>query len=223
MRWTSLISMAVVTAFVLNGSIVFAQNNKGTVFLRTNNEEYSYYIVLNNANGVVYEIKNYLDEACDHAAYSIISTDSLINLAEGGYEGAHTKIVAKNYKAYLITKDKKTRKFKLNIVSNRKKIYTTLNNAYFFDNFYTMRYELLKNYRLYYSSQNGFDIWNNLPNTDIDPLQFSIYANEKLKQIKDSIGLIHDPYASFTKKVIGHLKTIDYNRLRDTWLFCGIL
>jgi hypothetical protein len=211
------IAVVIATHFLLNDSIVLGQANNETICLKSDDKKHFYYVLLNNTNGTVYEMGTYFDKNIGKSKYRIVSTDSLINQPGGTYLGGHTKIIAENYKPYLITKDKKIRKIKLNVETNLSNAYTTINKAYFLDKFLVMGNEVSGTYQKYhYMVVDEFDEWKQLPNTNIDPSQFSLYINEKFWQIKDSIGSMLDPYVLLLNDVTRNIITIDYNSLCDS-------
>lgn len=200
---------------LLNFLFVLAQSNSSKQLYQTNNKTHFHYIDLNNTKANVYIMGRYLDKA--GSGYSIIKTDTLTRNSEDTYSSSKTKIISENDKLYLVTDFKKTRKFLLDTVKNISVANNNLNNAYYLDQYFKMSNELNKMYPLYHHSfRNGFYSWKELPNNNIDYLQFRDFADQRLKEIKDSISRIQDRYITLTNYIIQNVRIIDYNTLKDS-------
>ena len=207
----------ILTSIILlfNFPVVFGQSNKEIVFLETKSKAHLYYVELNGSNGKVFEMGSYLDKA--GSGYSIRSTDTLIQQSDGVYIGKNTKVFSENKNLYLETKNKKIKKFMVGPPADLTMVYTNLNNAYYLDNFFSMCDELNKTYTLNnYSFRNGFSFCRELQNKELDHLQFRIFANNRLKDIKDSISSVQNQYVALTNNLIQNIKTIDYTLLKDS-------
>ena len=200
---------------LLNFPVVSGQSNNEIVFLETKSKTRLYYVELNGSDGKVYEMGSYLDKA--GSGYSIRSTDTLIRQSDGVYTGKNTKVFSENKIVFLETQNKKTKKFIVDTSANLTMVNTNLNNAYYLDNFFSMCDELNKTYPLnHYSFRNGFSFWRDLQNKESDHLLFRIFANNKLKDIKDSISSVQNQYVALTNNLIQNIKTIEYTILKDS-------
>jgi hypothetical protein len=191
------------------------QENADSVLFQTQGKMRPHYVDLRGTGGKVYSMGRYLDKA--GSGYSIAATDTLIIHEDGSYSGNKTKVVKENNKLYLIITGKKTSKFLLNTVKDPDLSNYNLNNAYYLDHYFKMCEELNKLYPLNHNSfRNGFWMWKEIPNKNMDYLVFRNFADKRLKEIKDSISEVQNRYVRLTNYITGNLQTPDYHLLKDS-------
>lgn len=195
--------------------LTLGQGSMNRTFFQTNSKKHLYYVDLNNSAANVYQMGSYFDKA--GTGYSIRKTDTLIKQPDGTYLGKTTKIIRDNNKFYLVTENKKTKKFNIDTVKTLSVVNNNLNNAYYLDNYFKISDELNKSYPLnHHTFRNGFYTWKELQNKEIDYLQFREFANKWLKEKKDSIIILQDSHVAQTNYIIQNIKTFDYKTLRDS-------
>ncbi|HEY0067570.1 MAG TPA: hypothetical protein VGB46_09405 [Flavisolibacter sp.] len=194
---------------------VLAQDGGGRAFLQTNNKMHLYYVDLDNSAAIVYDMGKYLDKA--GMGYSIRETDTLVRQPGGSYSGSTSRIIRENNRLYLVSGDKKARKFRIDTVRSLTDFNNNLNNAYFLDSYSRMSRELNQAYPLYHHSfRDGFHTWKELLNKEIDYLQFREFADNRIRNIRDSISRLQDSRTALTNYIIQNINTLEYNTLKDS-------
>lgn len=207
--------LIVTTILLLNFLLALGQGNSVPQLLSTNSKAHFYYVNMNDAIAYVYQMGGYLDKA--GTGFSIQSTDTLNRNPDGTYSGNKTKISLEENKLYIIVEQKKTRKFLLDSVKNSSVANYNLNNGYYLDHYFKMTDELNELYPLnHHSFRNAFGSWKEVPNQNLDYLLFRDFADQRLKEIKDSISIRQEEYTKLTNYIIQNLSKIDYNTLKDS-------
>lgn len=200
---------------LLNYLPVLAQNDLGRAFLRTSSKMHLYYVDLDNSAAKVYEMGRHLDKG--GTGYSIIRTETLTRQPDGNYSGNASSIIREKDRLYLISGDKKARKFGMDTVRSLSVFNTDMNNAYYLDSYFRMSRELNKDYPLYsHSFRNGYYTWKDLPNKELHYLQFREFADNHIKNIRDSIGRVQARNTALTNYIIQNISTLEYNTLKDS-------
>ena len=205
----------IIIILLFSNLLALGQEDANKYLLQAGNKFAVYFVDLNNNDARVYDMGKYLDKA--GTGYSIAATDTLLRQADGSFSGKRSKIFTENSKLFLTTEFRKSKKYRLDTVKNLGIANTQLNNAYYLDHYFEMSRELNRKYPLSdHSFRNGFFSWKQMPNKDIDHLKFREAADQRLKEIKDSISGEQDSYVAITNFIIQDIKILDYNSLKDS-------
>lgn len=192
-----------------------AQDGAGRIFFQTNSKKHLYYVDMDNSAAAVYDMGSYLDKA--GTGYSIRKTDTLARQPDGSYSGSISRIIRENNRLYLVNGDNKVRKFRIDTVRSLTAFNNNLNNAYYLDSYFRMSKELNEAYPLsHHSFRNGYYTWKELPNKELDYLQFREFANNRIKNIRDSIGQLQHSRTALTNYIIQNIGTLEYSTLKDS-------
>jgi len=199
----------------LNCLSALAQDGAGRTFLQTNSKTHLYYVDMDNSAAVVYDVGKYLDKA--GMGYSIKKTDTLARQADGSYSGNALKIIRENNRLYLVREDRKGRKFRIDTVPSSTVFHTNVNNAYYLDSYFRMSRDLNNAYPLFHHSfRDGFRTWKELPDKELDYLQFMEFAHNHISNIRDSISKLQVSRTALTNYIIKNISTLEYNTLKDS-------
>ena len=165
---------------------------------------------------VAFDIGKYLDKA--GVGSSIRKTDTLFLQSDKSYKGKEF-IIENITNQFYITKltEKKSKKYKLNIVEKRKTAYQDLNNAYYLDNYFAMSERLNKKYELnHYSFRNGFYNWEKTNNKEINFLDFRKIVDNEIQKTEDSISKRQEQLVTQTKYLIDNVNRLTYAEFKDS-------
>lgn len=195
----------------------WGQHSEARQFLQANSKSSLYYIDLKDAEGKVYDMGSHFDIA--GKGYSIRRTDTLQRQADGSYTGKHSRIVREKEELYLVNTLKKTRKFRLDAVTDSNLVNQNLNNGYYLDHYIALSEELNKTYPLNHVTFRGsFSTWAAFPDKvkEMDHLQFITFADERLQHIKDSTTAAQEKNIRLTNYIVQNIHAIDYTVLKDS-------
>lgn len=195
---------------------LYAQAETGTQYLETSGKHQPYFIIeLNGANPIVYKMGGYLDKA--GTGSSVLNTDTLVKQGTRTYTGKNCEFITGNGQQYLVVNEKKIKRYKVDVVSDVAKIYTTLNNAWYLDHYFALSKELNKTYPLNgFEFRRGFSSWKEMPDRAAAPAVFRQVADAKLQYIKDSVSSINNRYVLLTSHLLQSITAIDYAVLKDS-------
>jgi hypothetical protein len=205
--------------FLINLNIVQGQHDSDKTMLASTDKNRIFYIELNEQSGIVYQLGRWIDPAGN--AYSIINTDTIESATgKGGllFSGKKTAIRKLKDKLYVmsVTHKDRIKMTRIDTIGNTHPVTAKINNAYWWTNFLKMNDSLNARFTsFHYSFRNGFGIWNSFDNKQIPFREFRIYADNKLKQIRDSIATVHTPYDVLTNETVNIISTIDYALLKE--------
>jgi hypothetical protein len=200
---------------LLNCFSALAQEGGGRTLLQTNSKMHLYYVELGNFAATVYTMGSHLDKA--GTGYSIRKTDTLTRQPDGSYAGSTSRITRENNRLYLVTELKKTKKHSIDTVTSLAVFNNNLNNAYYLDSYFRMSRELNKAYPLYsHSFRDGYRTWKDIQNKELDYLQFREFADDHIKNIRDSISRLQEKHTALTNYLIQNISTLEYNTLKDS-------
>ena len=196
--------------FLTQLKIMQSQDSPGRVLLSADKK--LFYVELNGEQGTLYSLGRWLDVA--GSGYSIIYTDTITKQAETSdflFTGDKSTIQQSGNKLYLVAQHRKgTKKMEIDTSSNTALINTNINNAYWWDSFLKLCSDIN------YSFRNGFGLWNSFDNKSIYHKDFRVYADSRIKMLRDSIVAVRAPYVLLTNEVIKNITTIDYASLKDS-------
>jgi hypothetical protein len=199
----------------LNCLPALAQDGAGRTFLQTGSKTHLYYVDMDDSAAIVYDMGKYLDKA--GTGYSIKKTDTLSRQPDGSYSGYTSKIIRENNRLYLVRVDRKDRKFGIDTVPFSTVFHTNLNNAYYLDSYFRMSRDLNNAYPLYHHSfRNGFHAWKELPNKELDYVQFREFVIRHIRNIRDSISQVQVSRTALANYIIKNMGTLEYNALKDS-------
>jgi hypothetical protein len=205
--------------FLINLNIVQGQHDSGKTVLTSIGKNRVFYIELNEQSGTVYQLGRWVDPA--GSAYSITNTVTIENATgKGGllFNGKNIAIRRLQNNLYIISTTRKGRikMTEIDTVSNEHPVNEKINNAYWWTNFLKMDDSLNKRFTSYhYSFRNGFGLWNSFKNKEIPFQEFRVYADNKLKEIRDSIVTAHTPYVALADETVNTISTINYSLLKE--------
>ena len=164
---------------------------------------------------VVFDMGKYLDKA--GTGSSIRKTDTLHLQSDNSYKGREFRIEKVNNQPYITSlTEKKNRKYKLEIVDNKKIAFQDLNNAYYLDNYIAMSERLNKRYELnHFSFRNGFYSWKQIAEKDINYLEFKNIVDNLIRKVEDSISKRQDQLIAQTKYLIDNIDKMTYAEFKD--------
>lgn len=165
---------------------------------------------------VVFDMGKYLDKA--GVGSSIRKTDTLYLYPDYSYKGKEFKIDNVNNQPYIRSlTDKKTKRYKLDIVENSKTTFQDLNNAYYLDNYFAMSKRLNKKYELnHFSFRGGFYSWEQIAEKDINYLEFRNIVANLIRKVEDSISKRQDQLVMQTKYLINNVDKMTYAEFKDS-------
>lgn len=177
-----------------------------------------FYIELDVEQGTIFNLGKWIDKG--GSGYSIIYTDTITRQPETSgflFAGDKTTIQQVDNKLYLVAQGRKAnRKIEIDTLSNTGLANTNINNAYWWSNFFQLCEDINSTFKMnHYSFRNGISFWNSFDNKDVYFKDFRIYADNKLKTIRDSIIAVQTPYVVLTNKLIANMATIDYASLKE--------
>jgi hypothetical protein len=183
--------------------------------LQTNSKLRSCYVELNGPEGMVYPMnRSYHPRA---SGYYMRKIDTLQKQPDGSYTGGDSRIVRKDDKLYLINRSGKKRKFQLSAVQDTLLANEKMNNAYYQRQFVSMSREIKEAYPLSnHSFMDAFSTWTVLMEKQMHHRQFSVWADKRIKEIKDSIIASQDQYTRLTNYITQNIRGITYTALKDS-------
>ena len=203
--------------FLTQLKIVQGQDSAGRVLLSAGKQ--LFYVELNGEQGTLFSLGRWLDIA--GRGYSIIYTDTITKQAgtsEFLFAGDKTTIQQAGNKLYLVAPQRKgTKKMEIDTTTNTILINTNINNAYWWDNFLKLCNDINSTFKMHhYSFHNGFALWKSFDNKSIYYKDFRVFADNRIKMLKDSIVAAQTPYVLLTNEIIKNIATIDYASLKDS-------
>ncbi|MEO8404275.1 MAG: hypothetical protein ABI480_06760 [Chitinophagaceae bacterium] len=205
--------------FLINLNIVQGQYDSDRTILTSIDKKRTFYIDLNEQSGTVYQLGRWIDPA--GSAWSIIHTDTIESATgKGGllFSGKKTAIRKLEGKLYVmsVTHKGRVKMTRIDTIGNTHPVTAKINNAYWWTNFLKMSDSLNARFTsFHYTFRYGFGLWNSFHNKEIPFREFRIYADNKLKQIRDSIATVHTPYDALTNETVNTISTIDYSLLKE--------
>jgi hypothetical protein len=195
----------------VHGPAIFGQ----VQLLQTNSKSRPYYVELNGPEGMVYPITRFHDLGA--SGYYMHKIDTLQKQPDGSYIGGDSRIIRENDKLYLIRKSGKTRKFQLNVVLDTLPANEKINNAYYQRQFVTMSREIHEAYSLSnHSFRDAFSTWKLLGEKQMKHREFSVWADKRISEIKDSVSALQDQYTRLTNYLTRNIRKIEYSALKDS-------
>jgi hypothetical protein len=191
-----------------------AQAGDNREYMQTSKKINRYYVDLGEMNALVFEIETFFHGP--QMGYTIKGIDTLARQSDGWYIGKKTKIIKKRDKLFLIREAKKKKEMSLVNVEDRAAANTQLNNAYYLDQYLKMSKAINYVYPLWDASWSRFDTWKQLSNKEIDHKAFRVYADERIKFMKDSIVEVQNRYTVLMNYLIQNVATINYISLKDS-------
>lgn len=183
--------------------------------LQTNSKSRPYYVALNGPEGIVYPIMGFHDLGA--SGYYMGKIDTLQKQPDGSYAGGHSRIVREDDKLYLINRSGKKGKFRLSDVQDTLLANEKMNNAYYQRQFAIMSREINEAYPLSnHSFRDAFSTWKGLKEKQMHHRQFSVWADKRIKEIKDSISASGDQYTRMTNYITQNIRGIEYTALKDS-------
>jgi hypothetical protein len=197
-------------------SMVQGQSSQDRVLLSA--DKGLFYIELNGDQGTVFNLGRWIDKG--GSGYSIIYTDSITKQPETSdflFAGDKATIQQADNKLYLVAQGRKSgRKMEIDTITDPGSVNTRINNAYWWSNFFRLCGDIDSVFRMYhYSFRTGFVLWNSFDNKEIYYKDFKVYADNKLKMIRDSIVAVQTPYLLLTDELIANMATIGYDSLKE--------
>ena len=165
---------------------------------------------------VAFDMGKYLDKA--GVGLSIRKTDTLYLQADNSYKGKEYKIENTNNQFYISSlTEKKSKKYKLNIVEKIKAAYQDLNNAYYLDNYFAMSDRLNKKFELnHHSFRNGYFNWEKITDKEINYLEFRKITDIEIQKTEDSISKRQESLITKTNYLIDNIDKLTYAEFKDS-------
>jgi hypothetical protein len=203
--------------------LVKSQNLSERCFLSTANNKDLFYIELLGNRGIVFRLGKWMDKG--GSGYSIIYSDTIVKNSDSKdfiFSGNKSKIECIQNKLYLIDQESVHRnhnRFEIDTVANIDLFNSTLNNAYWWDNFFTLNKEINSTFMWqHYSFRNGFGLWESFDNKGVYYKNFETYADSLIKELRDSISTIHKAFTELTNELLSGIFTIEYVELKQKLL-----
>ncbi len=203
-----------IVTFLLIQFDVLAQTDDNRVYMQTSKKVNRYYVDLGEMDAQVFEMETFLHGP--QMGYAIKDIDTLVRQSDGLYVGEKTKIIRKKNKLFLIRESNKKKEMSLVNVADRAAANTQLNNSYYLDRYLTMSKEVNYTYPLWNASWSRFDTWQRLSNKEIDHKAFRVFADERIKFIKDSVADTQNRYTVLMNYLIQNAAIISYISLKDS-------
>ncbi|PWV57040.1 hypothetical protein C7475_1011560 [Chitinophaga sp. S165] len=183
--------------------------------LQTDSQWHPYYVELNEQEGVVYPVTTFYDKGA--SGYYMQKKDTLQKQPDNSYAGRNSKIVREEGKLYLLYKSGKTKKYLLNTVTDTLLANEKMNNAYYQRYYAAMSTEVNETYPLgHHSFRNAFYTWTVVPEKQMNHRQFELWADKRIKEVKDSISASHDQHTRLTNYITQNIRSITYATLKDS-------
>lgn len=199
--------------------IIRGQAESRGIFLTGKNTQF--YVELREHYATVFNFGRWIDKA--GWGYSGLKTDTMRRLGDTSpflFEGRFNNIQKVDTRLYLITRQGspgKEKRIEIDTVSNTALANSALNNAYWSDNFFKLCNEINSTFDLYhYSFRDGFHMWESFDNKDAYHKEFRVFADNKIKKLKDSITTLQTPYVLLTNEVTKNISTVEYASLKET-------
>lgn len=198
-----------------------AQDDSGNSFLTSTGKRYLFYIDKHEDSATVFRLGYMLDKA--GSGYYINFTDSMIRQAEGddyNYKGEKSSLENKQDKLYLVFQDvfkHQAKRVELKTIAADKKIYSTINNGYWWRSFISLTEDLNTKFAWnHYSFRNGFPLWDSFDNKEIHYKDFILFTDEKINMLRDSISAAETVRTGLTKNIIDNISAIPYSALKES-------
>jgi hypothetical protein len=92
-----------------------------------------------------------------------------------------------------------------------------LNNGYFLDTYFKMSDDLNLEFPLaHHWSLTGFEVWERIGPKDMSHQKFKLYADKRIKTIRDSLAIAQNRYVANKDFLLKNLSSLDYPTLRDS-------
>jgi hypothetical protein len=201
--------------FLLSAGNLFGQTSEPNLYQLAKPFKKTYADVHDNFI-VAFDMGKYLDKA--GVGSSITKTDTLYLQSDNIYKGKEFNIENVANQLYITSlTEKKTKKYKLDIVQSKKIVYQDLNNAYYLDNYFAMAERLNKKYELnQFSFRNGFYSWKGVRDKEINYLKFRNIVDNLIRKTEDSISKRQDQLVSQTKYLIDNIDKLTYPEFKDS-------
>ncbi len=200
---------------IVNCAHSLGQDGIAGTFFQTNHKANLHYVVLHKSVAYVYQMGYYLDKA--GTGYAIKNTDTLTMQSNLQYAGQTAKLINENDKFYLLTGVTKVKRFLLKPVPKDVNVIRNLNNAFYLDSYFRMSDSLNKAYPLYHHTfRNGYYSWEELANKEMNHFEFRMFTIDRLKKLQDSISYVQGRNIALTNYILGNVKTLDYNTIKDS-------
>ena len=206
-----ILPLAAVLLIQLN---VIAQTSDKRVFLETSKRANHYYVDLHETDALVFEMETFLRGP--EMGYAIRNIDTLARQSDGAYTGRQMKIIRKKDALYLIRESKKKKEMPLVNVADSASANAHLNNAYYLERYFEMSKEINNVFPLWNGSWDRFSTWQSLDNKEINYRAFRVFADERIKLMKDSIVEEQNRCTVLMNYLIQNIATINYMALRDS-------
>lgn len=202
----------------VSSQLVWGQTEPNSQLLTTDcKSPFFYYIDFKDPAAIVYTMGRFWDKG--GAGYTIVKTDTLQQQPDSSYSGKHFRIILTGKGLCLVSGSKKKRTCWLHRPIDTNLANNQLNNAWYLRHYFDLDRELSEVYPLsYHDFREGFDTWEKLPEHEknMPYLQFRAFADEKLKQMKDSITTLHGKCIILKNNIIQNIHSLDYNVLKDS-------
>jgi hypothetical protein len=200
---------------------VYAQNDSGNSFFTSTGKQYLFYIDKQEDSATVFRLGYMLDKA--GSGYYINFTDSMTRQAGGdgyNYTGKKTRLENEKDKLYLVFQDvfkHQAKRVELKTIAADKKIYTTINNGYWWRSFISLTEDLNTKFAWnHYSFRNGFPLWDSFVNKESHYKDFILFTDEKIRKLRDSITAAETVRTGITHNIIDNISTIPYEALKES-------
>jgi len=202
---------------------VHAQNDAGNSFFTSTGKRYLFYIDKHEDSAIVFRLGYILDKA--GSGYYINFTDSMTRQAgsdDYNYTGKKTKLENEKDKQYLVFQDvfkHQAKRVELKTIAADKKIYSAINNGYWWRSFISLTEDLNTAFSWnHYSFRNGFPLWDSFDNKEIHYKDFILFTDKKINMLRDSISAAETVRTGLTKNIIDNISTIPYSTLKESLL-----
>jgi hypothetical protein len=206
----------VVILNLISSILALAQNDSSRVLLEAIKRSKVYYVDLGRTDALVFEMGSHHGAA--PRGYKIASVDTLVWQPDSTYIGTKVKIIQKNNSLTLIRGSKKGKREMLLVpVVNTAVANEELNNAYYLDRYSVVNTEVDQLFRMYsHPLENRYDSWEKLKNKRMKHSAFRIFADARIKYMRDSTVERHNRNLAIMNYLIQNISTIGYAALRDS-------
>ncbi|MDJ1468134.1 hypothetical protein QNI19_16275 [Cytophagaceae bacterium DM2B3-1] len=199
---------------------VYGQGNSKKLFLSSTKKTHTVFIEINDQSAYLFRL-GYWNKPMG-SSYSLIQTDTLSRQRSTDtylFIGTNTKIQKDQNKLYVLlsdTPDKKVLKIEIDTVTNETEINQYINNGYWHTNFSTLSVEVNAMYPIdHYSFYEGYRYWDRFTNTQDYYQDFRVFADNRLKIIRDSVIEAKSSRSQLTQHTVNNISTISYTELKN--------
>lgn len=208
----------IVVVYLLGLTSAMAQRDSSRMLLEAMKKSLVYYVDLGDKNALAFRMGEYYGAA--PRGYTIVGIDTLVRQPDSTYIGKKIKIIWRNRHLLLIRESKNKKEMVLTPVVNIGTVNEELNNAYYLDRYLAMSKEIdqlfpMYDYRYYYFNDR-YNSWERLKNKRMKHSAFRIFADERIKYVRDSIVERYNHSIAIMNYLIQNVSTIDYVALRDS-------